>query len=100
MYFRTSQYPALKHRPRAEQRNIVAAALRGHSRGVAWRFWAALLLILVLALGLAWFSVMLRLPPWVTFAEAVAVGVLFYAYLVWEINGPVHRAVQAYLAKK
>ena len=100
MYFRTSQYPALKRRPRAEQRDIVACALRHHSRGVAWRFWAALVLIVVLALGLAWVGVILRLPPWITLAEAVVVGLLFYVYLIWEINGPVHRAVQAYMAKK
>ena len=100
MYFRTSQFPALKRRSRAEQRRIIVAALQAHARGISWRFWAALILIAVLAVGLGYLSLALRLPPWTTLAEAVVVGVLFYCYLIWEINGPVHRAVQAYLAKK
>lgn len=100
MYFRTSQFPALKRLPRAEQRAIIVAALEKHARGISWRFWIALALIVVLAVGLGYLSILLRLPPWTTLAEAVAVGALFYGYLIWEINGPVQRAVNAYLAKK
>jgi hypothetical protein len=30
---------------------------------------------------------------------AVAVGAIFYAYLLWEINGPVLRAVTKFIAE-
>ncbi|HEY4373616.1 MAG TPA: hypothetical protein VGN52_16920 [Burkholderiales bacterium] len=100
MYFRTSQFPLLKHRPRTEQQRIVSEAMKRHARAVGWRFWAALPVIVALALGLAYLGARYRLPQWTTALEAVLVGLIFYGYLLWEINGPVHRAVQAYLAKK
>lgn len=100
MYFRTSQFPPLKHRPRKEQQRIVADAMKEHARGTGWRFAAALLLVVVLALGLAYVGVRYRLPAWSTAVEAVIVGLALYGYLLWEINGPVRRAVEKYLAKK
>lgn len=81
---------------RQEQTHLVAAALRAHNRWVARRFVLAVLLLFLGAVVLGAFGSSLGLTLWWELALLLVCSGLFYAYLIWEVNGPIHRAVVKY----
>lgn len=96
MYFSISQYPMLQSVSRARQREIVSAASAAYDKWSNKRFW-----FVVLSLLLASWSTKWLVPPqylvgfrWLLIPAICAL--LFYAYLLWDINGPTLRAVQHY----
>jgi hypothetical protein len=98
MYFSTANYPALRGKDKRTIATVVSAALRRHDRWANWRFWGVLGLLLMLSIGPAAFDESLQLPDRFVPAAALSAGLMFWAYLLWEINGPIYRAVQKYLA--
>lgn len=50
--------------------------------------------------GTSYLSQSLHLPEWRAIVVAVVYGVLFYALLVWELNGPLEKAVRKYLSEE
>ncbi len=100
MYFNINQYPAMRGKSKEEQRKIVATALRKHDRWINKR----LLLASCSLLGLVGAGVQLSQKysafPRVDWLIFVVAGVLFYAYILWEINGPVRRAVEKHASEQ
>jgi hypothetical protein len=97
MYWKSGDYPEFKSLEEAEQRRIVADALRARGCRVNWRFWIA---GPVLVAGPVAGAVLADWPLVGCLAAVVVSGPLLCAYLLWEVNGPVHRAVRAYLSRK
>ena len=96
MYFGTSQYPSLRDKPKKEQRAIVSAAVDAHAKWVNRRFWIAIATMLLAGwlYGGMWEE---QLPLWHVVSVAVCLGTLFFCYLLFEINGPIYRAVHTHL---
>jgi len=100
LYFKTGQYPDLKDLSKPEQQRIVVDAIDQYARTTRWRFWIAILVVVASPF------VPDSLPGdngQTSWASLLFLGigvVLFYVYLLWEINGPLFKAVQAYLADR
>ena len=59
----------------------------------SWRFFG----VLGALLGLAWAVGRMALPHWLRwYGIPLGMGVTFFFYLVWEINGPIYRAARRY----
>jgi hypothetical protein len=52
----------------------------------------------VTTIGVNFLPLSLGLPEWAGTGVAVVDGLLFYIYLLWELNGPIEKAVASYLA--
>lgn len=98
MYFGAAQYPALAHLSGADRRRTVAAALRAQNPWVARRLIVAFFLSAFVPGAVSWFSPEWDLPDWSATAVALFNGVLFYAYTLWEVNGPILLAVQKHVS--
>ena len=100
MYFNIGQYPVMRGKSKVQQRLIVLAALRQHDRWINRRFFA----VICGLLGIVGVSV--HIAPrylsaqWVDWAILAAGALVFYGYILWEINGPVLRAVERNVAEK
>jgi hypothetical protein len=90
----------MKGKSKADQRLIVLTALRDHDRWINKRFFA----VICGLLGIVGFSVHLTqsysTTGWMEWLVVLACVFLFYAYILWEINGPVFRAVERYLSRQ
>lgn len=93
MYTATGQYPSLRGLTKKEQKLLVAAALRKHDKWPGRRFWCVVGAYWMTAIGLGGFDETLLLPDWFGLAALIFGGLLFYCYLLWEINGPIYAAV-------
>ncbi|PWF47605.1 hypothetical protein [Massilia glaciei] len=100
MYWKATQYPQLKNLSRAEQRHIIAEALKRHARWGEVRFWAVLVGAFGIVLSYIYVAAASEAPEWVAWLLPFLCGGLFFGYLLWEINGPCYRAVQVYLAHR
>ncbi|HXU05564.1 MAG TPA: hypothetical protein VN903_31615 [Polyangia bacterium] len=99
MYFSAHQYPSLKHRPKAERYAIIRAALKDIRKGYTKRFFVALVATVVVLVRLTRHVALDALPTDWRLWTALAVGfVLLYGWALFEINGPVRRAVEKHLA--
>lgn len=100
MYFNVTQYPALRGKPKTARRDIITAALRRHERWINRR----IMLVVCSLLGLAGGGVQLAhrysVAEWIDWAILLAAVVLFYGYILREINGPVLRAVEKYISER
>jgi hypothetical protein len=96
MYLRTGQYPAFRGKTPKQQRQIASAAIGVHGKRVSHRFWSVVASLFGSAFLLGLFAPE-DLPSWYTWIAALCMGIAFYGYLLFEINGPIHRAVQLYL---
>ena len=101
MYWSIHQYPSLAGRPRAERQDVVSAALRQNRSRFGFR-----LLVVFVAVMAAAIAATFKLSPhaslldWRTWIAPVAGALFIYAYLLIEINGAIHSAVNKYLASK
>jgi hypothetical protein len=98
MYFSTNQYPQFKGKAAQEQRKIIKAAIEAYNKWANLRFWVAVAVIF----GSTWLYSLAskELPSWYDWTMSLGVGFFFYAYLLFEINGPIYKAVQRYLQKE
>jgi protein-S-isoprenylcysteine O-methyltransferase Ste14 len=96
MYFKTSEYPSLKGMTKKDQNNIIAASLRKHSKWVGRRFYIILLMIFIGTVLLSLNDTRLGLPSWFLPIYVLSLGLMFYLYLLWEINGAIFESVSEY----
>ena len=98
MFFKSGQYPALLGKSKPEQRKLVAAAIRAQDKYANVRF---VVIIIVLLSSVPFVSSLVARiginGAW-GILWPVACGLLFYGYMLWELNGPVLKAVERYLA--
>lgn len=93
MYWKSGDYPELIPLPKAERNRIVAAAIKKSGSAISLRFIAAALACLSLPLVARTIE---GLPTWAGVVAAVLGGLIFYCYLLLEINGPIRRAVKVF----
>lgn len=98
MYFAATAYPVFHGHSKKAVRAVVTEALRHYDPWAKWRFYAVLLAVLVVLPLPAYFKDTWQLPEWTIWPVALYSGLVFYVYLLWEINGPMYRAVQKHLA--
>ena len=96
MYWSISDFPSIRSLSPADQRRVVTEAGKKFDSQNRLRFWLALITCFV---PLVWLS---RTGIWPyhlgesPFGVAVLGGMLFYGFLLWDINGPTRRAVERY----
>jgi hypothetical protein len=99
MHLSINSYPSLRDRPRDERQAVLRAALKTHGRAVGWRLLSAFAAIaagMIAAFDKG--SHRVRVLDWRSLCVVAAAAVVLYAYVLWEINGPVHVAVKKYVA--
>lgn len=98
MYFNVNQYPALRGKSQSARRDIITTALRRYDRWITKR----ILLVVCSLIGLAGGGVQVAqrysASAWIDWAILFAAALLFYGYILREINGPVLRAVENYIS--
>jgi hypothetical protein len=100
VYWRSGQYGILQQYPPKERVGIVRAAAAKHGRGYGARFLLAFATYAAAVLASARYIAPRSVWDWRVWAILVGGGVLFYGYLLWEINGPMRAAVERYLAEE
>jgi hypothetical protein len=98
MYWRSDQYPVLKKHPPKERPAIVRAAVRRYGRPFSRRFLLALATLVGVVLTGVHYVRPRTVLDWRAWGVAVAAGLLFNVYLLWEINGTILAAVERYVA--
>jgi|KBSMisStandDraft_5_1062788.scaffolds.fasta_scaffold555342_2 hypothetical protein len=101
MYWSINGYPELAGRPRDERQAILRAALKQRGRSFGFRLlivFAGVVAGMIAAVQR--FAPRMRIDDWRTWVAPVAGALLIYLYLLVEINGAVHTAVEKYLADK
>jgi hypothetical protein len=100
VYWRSGQYEVLRGRAPKDRDRIVRDALTKYGRNTSRRF----LFVVALWFGATITSILrarrFALTDWKLWLIPVVGGLLFYAYLLWEINGPIRRAVEKVVADK
>ncbi len=100
MYWRTGQYEVLRGRAAKDRDGIVRDALAKYGRATSRRF----LFVVAWWVGGTIAGILhtrrSAVSDWKVWLIPVAGGVVFYAYLLWEINGPIRRAVERVVADK
>jgi len=95
VYWKTSNYPSLQGLTRKEQQHIVTCAIRKSGKAIGYRFLIATVVLLAVPIVIANFE---RIPNWSSYLLVAPAGALFYLYILWEINGPIFKAVKTYQA--
>ena len=86
MYFRTRQYPCLSGLPKKKQKRIVMEAIEANCPLATWRFtFFAISVVALPAISDRVFG-STESFDWIGLWVALVSGVLFYIYLLWEIN--------------
>ena len=98
MFWKPNQYPELKGLSALECRRILTAALSNHGRALIRRFYVAIGLLLGTAVLDGAFSPTFPKSDWRWWVLPIAAGAVFGTYLLWEVNGPLHRTVARQLA--
>ena len=98
MYFRASQLPQLSSLCHRERCRVLVSAAVAYNRWVFLRMAVVFVLMLATITAINFLPLFLRLPGWAGTAAAVICGMLFYALLLWEFNGPLGKAVAKYLS--
>lgn len=93
MYFKTSDYPVFKGVDKTERNKIVSDAIRAHNKWINIRFILVAAGLFIFLFSFSSLRSILALPEWMSLLAFPVSGVLFYAYLLWEINVAVFEAV-------
>ena len=96
MHFRASHIPQLASVSYVERLRIMSAAVKAHDRWLPIRIATAFVLMLVAVVGVGLLN---RVPDDAGIWVALFAGALFYGYLLWELNGPLQRAVSSYFSR-
>jgi len=96
VFYSSNQYPSLAHLPVAERKRVVALATKSQNPWIGRRF-AVVLAVLALGSVILGFA-MPELSNSETLVLAVVAGLVFYFYMLVEINGPIRRAVETHLS--
>jgi hypothetical protein len=101
MYWSSLKYPSLRHLPPAERQAVVQAALKKYGRGSSKRFFIVLAVVIMggAVAGARAFP-RASFGDWRLWVGLAAAAAVLYGYLLWEINGPMYRAVEKYQADR
>lgn len=99
MYFKPSQYPSLKGMTKPEQIQVIGSALQQYNKWVGRRLILAFLILIVAFLPFPVFDTVRGELSWSTLVGYVLGGVVFWIYILWEINFPVYAAVSKHLSQ-
>ncbi len=94
MYTKPTQYPEMQGRTSSEQMQLLKISLKSHGKTMQFRFYIALTMVLFSCGIVGLMDGKFNFPSWLTFFAPIILGLIFYIYLIWEINGAVHVAVQ------
>jgi len=94
MYTKPAQYPEMQGRSSSEKMQLLKISLKSHGKAMQFRFYIALTMVLFFGGIMGLMDGKLNFPPWLTFFSPIILGLIFYLYLLWEINGAIHVAVQ------
>ena len=101
MYWRSGQYQVLRGRDAKTRNRIVGEALARYGRATNRRFFLACASWIGVIIAVATSSRAAHKPTeWRIWIVPAAVGVVFYLYLLWEINGPIRAAVERYVKER
>lgn len=78
----------------SEQRQLLKISMKSHGKAMQFRFYTALTMVLFFGGMMGLIDGILNFPQWVSFLTPIILAVIFYLYLLWEINGAIHVAVQ------
>ena len=84
----------MQGRSSSEQKQLLKISLKSHGKTVQFRFYIALTMVLIFGGMMGLMDGILNFPQWVSLFTPIILGVIFYLYLLWEINGAIHVAVQ------
>jgi hypothetical protein len=98
MYLRASQLPQLSAMSYRERIRILIAAAHTHNRWMFVRIAVLVFLMLATTTTINFLPSSTGLPEWSGTAVAVLCGMFFYALLLWELNGPLGKAVAKQLS--
>jgi hypothetical protein len=99
MYLNSRQYPELAKFSRKEKIKSLGEAIANEGKWIRRRF------LLVVICGIAFFYFLEKIlfsiesDTWGSLIVPLIFGLLFYSYLLWEINGPIHSAVRSYIKR-
>lgn len=95
MYYRACDFPELSGLSAAERKELLTEAIKKYCPGKSARFVIACCMLLAIsAIGGILIS-----SKW-SILVALLCGQLFYAYLLWEINGPTAKAVKRLIEER
>jgi hypothetical protein len=100
MYFKTSSFPALKNLEKQQQNELVLSAVQEHNKWISIRFYFVTALLFGSAFLTSELQGTLLFPTGIMWVVFSLIGLCFYGYLLWEINGAVLKAVTLKLLKK
>lgn len=94
MHWNTGGFEELKGLPGKEQLQVVARAVKAFAPAVQWRFYVSIPVFFLACPALL--ESMDLVNGIATYAVPLISLLGFYLYLLWEINGAIHTAVQTY----
>ncbi|HXT95386.1 MAG TPA: hypothetical protein VN853_03750 [Polyangia bacterium] len=101
MYWRSGQYKVLRGYDAKTRNRVLAEALARYGRATNRRFFLAVASWLGVIIAVVTSARAGRTPAgWRLWVIPGVVGVLFYLYLLWEINGPIRAAVERYVKER
>lgn len=95
MYIKPAQYPEMQGLSSSEQKHLLKISLNSHGKAIQFRFYVVLVTVLLVGGVMGAIDGVLNFSQQVSFCIPIALGVIFYIYLLWEINGAIHAAVQS-----
>lgn len=96
MYFAARQYPELRNMSRIQRLRFVAESIRANNKWIGCRLMFWLFIVMFSSGGVEFLPESLNIPEWGGTAVAIAGGILFYVHMLWELNGPLLRAVRSH----
>lgn len=100
MYFRASQLPQLSSVSYSDRWRILISAARAYDRWIFLRMAVVFVLMVMTTTAVNFLPSSFGLRDWAGTAITFFYGVLFYALLLWEFNGPLGRAVVKHLSDR
>src|SRR5689334_5883379 len=99
MYFRPSQFPMMKGSSKSEQLRVLIEAINKYGKPCIRRWWIAVAAWFCCA-ALSYFGFLQILNEYdallAYIGSTLVYGIIFYVYLLWEVNGTIFKAVERY----
>jgi len=100
MYFRTRDLPGLSNLNYAARKALISEAIIKYGGAKAFRYSVAFSPVFVLSVIVGIVSPLVDTPPWFIWVFSLTIGLLFYVYLLWEINSSTAAAVKKLLEER